>query len=501
MYGLRPATSLTGALDRGTAADLYRVMRAYYESNNLYDALADLLRRQGISREAIKPLRNPTYRVVEFYPSHLWPGTLPDALPIMADKKRVIEPIEQVWKWSNWGAQKQVAARQLALYGDFFIKVATTPAEAPQRVYLQMIEPEYVTDFDVDERGYVIYCRVDTPRRRRRADGSNEPYIHTEEWSRDENRFRVWEHQQSATVEIDQLGTPTVDVPITSFGIDFVPISHAKFADIGDLRGQPAILPSLDKIDEANRSVTRLHQQLWRHNDVTWALNGGVDGSGKPLPPPLVSGSDATTNENGYITFGEEQFVALPGNTELKSLVPDLNYAAALSILQDHMGELEQDLPELAWYRMRDNDLSGRAVRLLLAPAIARLEEARGNAEAALVRADEMALTIGKYHRLFRDSIGAYDRGDFEHAFEKRDVLPDDALERAQEQLANGTALKAYVEAGMSMEMAVQEVLGWTPEKAAQFSVENLAAKDREAPEPEPMPVVVQPETVPAERL
>jgi hypothetical protein len=53
--------------------------------------------------------------------------------------------------------------------------------------------------------------------------------------------------------------------------------------------------------------------------------------------------------------------------------VPNINYEAALHVLQDHMIELEQDLPELVLYRMRDGrDLSGRAVRLMLAPAIKR---------------------------------------------------------------------------------------------------------------------------------
>jgi hypothetical protein len=85
------------------------------------------------------------------------------------------------------------------------------------------------------------------------------------------------------------------------------------------------------------------------------------------------------------------------GNTTLKQLVPNINYEAALHVLQDHMIELEGDLPELVLYRMSDGrDLSGRAVRLMLQPAIKRVEEARGNAESALMRADQMALTMGQ---------------------------------------------------------------------------------------------------------
>lgn len=455
------------------------MLRAYYQNNALYDVLADMLRRQAVWREQLKGLRNPAFRVTEFYASHTWPGALPQALPIVADRKSIIKPIQQVWKWSNWISTKQVAARHQALYGDMFLKVCTTPAN--DRVYIQVLEPEHVTEFDADERDFLTYVRLDVPQTRRLTNGRNETFTHTEVWDATEGTFRVWEHSYGVTSDIDHLGNPTINKAIAEFGIDFVPISHAKFADIGEDRGMSALMPALDKIDEANRQATRLNQMLFRHNNVVWALNGGLDASKRPLPAPRINATDGVNDsDDGTITFGDEQMLALPGNTELKQLVPDLKYEDALKILQDHMRELSQDLPELVWFGLGDQgQLSGRAVRLLLGPAIARLEEARGNAEAALVRADQMALTLGKVHNLFR-GLGSFERGDFEHSFEPRDVLPTDSLERAQTQQAEGLALKAYVEAGMSVELAVQEVLGWTPERAAQFTIDNLAAIQRE---------------------
>jgi type VI protein secretion system component VasF len=58
--------------------------------------------------------------------------------------------------------------------------------------------------------------------------------------------------------------------------------------------------------------------------------------------------------------------------------------------------------------------------------------------------------------------------------------MASDDLERAQAQLADGNALKAYVEAGMPLEIAVQEVWGWSEERAAQFTMDRLAAIQRE---------------------
>jgi hypothetical protein len=486
LYGARPAQGVMpiGRPRTIQAVELYRILRAYYKSNALYDVLQDLLRRQGVWREGMKPLRNPTYRVVEFHAGHLWPGTAPGCLPIMADNSRIVGPIQQVWQWSNWSGNKQVAARHLALYGDQFIKVSQTDDQ--QRVFFQVIEPEHVTDFDADERDFLTYVRFDVPMQRRNQDGSTTAYLHTEEWSKQNNRFRVWEstaaYSTFEVTDVAQLGQPKTDMAIDQMGITFVPVVHAKFADIGEDRGMGAVVPALDKIDEANRQATRLAQLLFRNNNVTWALSaGGNDASGRPLPPPQIKQTDGTTDDDGTLTLGDDRMLKLPGTTTLTSLVPNIRYEDALHILQDQMVELEQDMPELILYRISEmgSNLSGRAVRMMLAPAIARLEEARGNAENALVRADQMALTMGTNAGLWED-VGTFENGDFDHGFEERDVLPNDELERAQAQQADGTALASYVSAGIPIEMAVQEVFGWTPERAAQFTQDRLAAIARE---------------------
>lgn len=485
LYGMRPAQALPpiGRLHTIRAAEMYRILRAYYFSNGMFDLIEDVLRRQGVGKEALKPLKNPAYRAVEFHAAHMWPGALPAALPIMADRDEIIKPIEQVWQWSNWASGKQVGARHSALYGDMFLKVAQTKDR--RRVFIQTIEPEHVTDFDTDERGFITYCRFDVPMLRRDPNGGRtEPYLHTEEWSKQTGMFRVWESESAFTsfqiTDASMLGEPKTNMPIEEMGIDFVPVVHAKFMDIGEDRGMGCFVPALDKIDEACRQATRLNQMLFRNLGGTWALrSNSVDGSGRPMPPPRINDTDGTTDDDGTITLGDDKMVKLPGLSELMSLVPNIDYGAALNILKDHMLELEQDLPELVMYRISESgNLSGRAVRLMLAPAISRLTEARGNAESALIRANQMALTMGANANLW--DVGTFEGGDFEHGFEERDVLPNDELERAQAQQADGAALSAYVSAGMPLEVAVQEVWGWTPERAAQFTIDRLAAIQRE---------------------
>jgi hypothetical protein len=85
------------------------------------------------------------------------------------------------------------------------------------------------------------------------------------------------------------------------------------------------------------------------------------------------------------------------------------------------------------------------ALKTLLGPAIARVLEARGNAEPALVRANQMALTIAAIHGLegFRD-LGTFENGDFEHTFAERDVIPMSAKEKAE-------TVKADIDAGLPL--------------------------------------------------
>jgi len=435
--------------------DMYRLLWAYYENNDLYARLRSELAYIALDDASIKALQNPAMRAVEFYPAKLWPGNLPDALPITTENERIVAPIQQIWTWSNWAARKQVFARYLACLGDGLLKVAQTGAGGARRVYLQVLDPRTLTEFEEEERGYLTYIRLDVPLVKRDAEGKAAAWLRTEVWDKGPGTYRVWEHQQTAGAALDQLGPPTITRQLAEFGIDFIPIVHAKFRDVGALRGVGCFTMALDKIDEINRMVTRLHQMLFRHNRALWALQANAaDATGRPLPAPIMP-----KDSNNEVELGNDMFLSLPGHSSLTPIVPDIRYEEALHILQDYMLEVEKDLPELAYYRLRQmGELSGRAVKLLLSDAVDRALEARGNAEAALVRADEMALTIGVRAELFRD-IGTYEAGDLAHTFSKREIFPLTESEMA-------TAALEYTRAGVPLPLACQRV-GWDEQAVA----------------------------------
>lgn len=432
----RLITGSLGLLYDEQPREMYELLRYYYYNNGLYDALRAGLYQIGAEDESLRPLRNPANRVVEFYAAKLWPGALPGALGISAQNERIEEPLRRVWRWSNFGARKQVWARWQALYGDVFVKVASDAAAG--RVWYQLIDPRYVTDFSVDNRSYLRYVQIDIPRGEQ---------THTEIWDADAGMARFWTaHTLGAGASVEALGTPDRAMPLEEMGIDFVPIVHIKHRDVGDRRGAGAFQLALDQIDEANRMATRLHRMLFRHNKNLWVLRANsVDKSGRPMPPPRV-GTDGTDT----LEVGDDSVIRLPGNSQLDSMVPQIDYDAALSVLNAHVLELENELPELRYYRLQEGgELSGRAVRLMLSAAIDRLEEARGNALDGLARAGAMALTLGQAAGLWGRDVGRYDAGDFVHTYTAADPFPISALEQSE-------MVRNYTQAGVPLVAALR---------------------------------------------
>lgn len=420
-------------------AEFYRLLWAYYWNNGLYDELR--LMGYHLNDAKLRSLRNPAFRTVEFYAGNIWPGRLPEALPLRAENERLQPAIEQLWGWSNWSARKQVQVRWAGVTGDAYIRVSQ-PEDGSKRVFLQLIDPQFVTDKSADERGYLTYCRIDVPQQERVGD-KTKPYTHTEVWDRE--RRRTWRHTKSTGTTVEQLGAPDTEIPLAAWGIDFVPVVHIQHLDAGDTYGAGAYVHALDKVDEVNRQVSRLHQMIFRHNKPTWALEANMmSADGRPMPAPRIG-----TDNGETVDLGDETMYRLPGMAKLASLVPALDYKSHLDAIEAQLVEIRADLPELEYYSLRDApELSGRAIRLLMAPALARVVEVRGNHEDALIRAQMMALSIGRSLGAWQAAgipdPGDYQRGDYAHAFLPREVVPfsrQEIAELTQQEVGSGLPL------------------------------------------------------------
>ena len=433
---------------------VYELMEAFYKSNGLYTNTQAQMFAAGLWYPGMKPLRNPAYRACRFYSKKLWPGgDVQEALPIAeGPSKNVIDAIWKVWEQSNWAAMKQVFALWLPLYGDVFIQVGmeneNTPSATPKVVF-GLPNPKTVIEFDTDARGIVTYCRIDTEAQRRESDDLVD-YTLTEVWDLDAG-YRVWEHEREAGSDLGQLGNADADRSRTlqDLGVDFIPIVHCKFIDEGDSNGVACLMPVLDKVNELNAMMTRMCELLALYNKPTTVLGRtGTNKQGQPLPPVTLRDDDGNKLSNSEDLNIPNDFVwRLPGDVTVQHLVPPINYPAFMAAIEALYAEIRRDLPELAYSDVMEAGMeSGVARRYKLADTIDKCAEVRGNAERALIRANQMALTIGQAHGVF-SGLGDYHNGDFDHAFVERDILPQTDLERAQ-------SCKTWVEAGVPLHMA-----------------------------------------------
>lgn len=461
-------------------ASLYGLLKTLYLSTGAYDDLAQARVILGRQTPQMKAIRNPIPAVVGFFGSKTWP----EPLEIVTKQKVIVDPIKTVWRWSNWRANRRTFARWLALYGEAWIKVQAD--QTAGRVWFEMLEPTYVTDFAEDARGYVTYVRVDIPKQVEDGSGYKQ-MTHTEVWDSDEQTYRRWETEGDACArQIKDLGTPVVEVPFSVFSIDFVPFVRTTFSDIGTRRGIGAVQLALEAIFEADLSATNLHAMIYQDGDGVWvAKAAGLDANQRPLQALRVANAEPTfdalgrqtsngtgTQSDGSVSVGKRSFWRLPGGYELQSVVPNIQYEAALAILKDHDEHLERLMPALAYARiseMSGADLSGRAIRFKLTPAIDQITDVRATALEKLAQADAMALTLGQVNGIPGfDGVGSFDDGDFEHEFEDQEVIPIGEFEEAQAEALNAQAYGAWRTAGLPDIEALQRA-GYTKQEAARI--------------------------------
>ncbi len=446
-----------------------------YDYNNLYNALYALYNNDEavIDDDTTRRLRTVVNRSVEFFAAKMLPGK---EIKVTTESPDVQTAIEDVIKSSNIGNNKPAMIRGFALYGDSFIRVRGDK----ESLYIEDISPFFVTDFEEDTRGFLTYLRIDIPTL---ADDDT-PVNYTEEWDGEIRTFRSWLAATSRTTPIDQLGQPSKVMAFSELGIDFIPVVHTKFKDNGDPRGQGCVYHALDKIYEANRVATRLHDLLFAFGEPVFVASANdKDSQGRPLPPPRVS-TDSTSapvpsgsSITGVISQIFGRLISLPGLSTITSLIPNIDYADALLILNAQMEEIEKDLPELRWYSLSPTERtasSGTALKTLLGAAVDRATEARNNFMSSLSRAFEMALTIGIYNGVFPATLGTFDSGDFDHELQVDSAWGESVDEKA-------ATMKSLVDAGMPAKSAAR-LAGFTEEQITEAFPAGVGETPNTAP-------------------
>lgn len=432
----------------------------------------------------VEGYRSVTRGIVEFYVKVLFTGRIENAHPFDVDpdvhnatnlQARAIDILHA----SNWIENKTLWKRLTAMLGDGWLQAAIkrNSAGTPVTPYLAVVDAQYVTSFIVDESGFVTYIRLDRPVQIEQG-SSLVTGLNTEVWNKHENSFKVWESTHNKrTTPISQLRGQKTDKPmLETFGIDFVPYVQSKFLHDGGDRGVPAAFATLLKSAEGSRMATELHEKLFQYNQPDIQIVGSSQaGDGFTLSANDIDWSQPMErNVAGY-----RRVATPPVGHEIKPITSTVNYQAHMDAIEAHMNSLQKtDAPELAYYDRNESNQPGVALRIKLIPAIKAAEEVRSNMESGLIRAIQMALTLGQVNGIDGYSerdIGTFKGKDFRFTFTETDILPMSEQERAELWNTQADAGLKLLQLGFSPAFIQREVFGLTAEQIKEIEQEMPA--------------------------
>lgn len=385
-----------------TRASRYEVLWGFY-LNDIYDEavndLAAVYKAQEGLYTGIVGLYNPVSRLVDFYVSKVAGGALAhQALPLMADAATAAH-IRQIWAWSDWQVKKALWVRYAASLGDCVLQMTTPPGQVRMEVH----HPGELIEADFERDGSITYAVLQYAATERDTQtGISRTYTYkqvvTPQWFQTYKDGSPWDYAQGVA------GGKAGGVWEWENPYGFVPLVLTRHKEIGQTWGACCFHHVIDKIDDVNDLASHLGAQIRKAVHPQWVSYGTKAGSGMERSDKLWH----HPNPQGKV----------------EALVEEIDIAAVTAEIQQRLSEIEKDCPELKAGRVGDNarDVSGRAVALLAGDVVDRVTEARALYDAALVKAQTMALEMGAVD-------GLWSRQDFTHEIGERPIFPPDEVE------------------------------------------------------------------------
>jgi hypothetical protein len=468
--------------DWGDVHAAYSLLWAYYD-NALFDRTASLgnasvwaaYKSTYSLYRNIRMIYNPTRRLVDFYAGQVYAGVLsssgddlpdgvPSAVPLAQDTpQRMKDAIGQLWQWSNWQARKSVFVRYGSALGSVLVEVTDDTERG--KVSLGVCWPGFVSGLTLDAAGNVKSYTLEYP-----AFDAQRQQVYIFRKEVDSDAFRYFRDQQP----FDYQGLGSV-VP-NPYG--FVPAVWVKHADTGSDIGSPAIAGSLGKIDELNNLVSHAHDQI--HKVIGSPLVMWTDGSLQNLFSAQKRGQ---TSEFAEPTGDQESVLMLkgPAGGRVDSLAGALSLSDTLVYMKELLGEIEQDHPELVFYRelRAMSQVTGPAASRLVGDVASRVSEAAANYDQQSIKLFQMAVAIGgmrassgdwgsalnrQQEKFIGFDLDSYQAGDLDMTIAPRSVLVPTHLEKMLEKQAMWTGVGLAVRSGVPLTIALEDE-GWTEEE------------------------------------
>jgi hypothetical protein len=401
--------------------DEYRARIGRYDfarmcySNRQYENIANFAPTYKKDHELYKKIRgiyNPTARLIDLYVSKVYGGQLnmenasTGAIPIVQASDEFIEALIQLWRWSNWGTAKSLYVRNGALLGDTVIKIVDDRERG--KVRMEVVDPAKVADVQIDDVGNVKDIWFAYPCQ---DEGTQQVYTKSEHITQE--TISTYKNNVPFAYYTDADGNPTAEWD-NEYG--FVPVVLSGHKDMGLTWKANAFHHAIGKIDELNDSASIVNDQIRKSVNVMWYATGTRGSS-------TLKTANNEHKDEVPIIYGDK-------DSTLTAMVANLDLTSALQNIQNMLEEVERDMPELALSRLRQQggNLTAPGVRTAYSDAIGRITEARGNYDDALVRAQQMAVSIGGYNRypgFLPFDLRSYELGDLDHYIAERPVIED----------------------------------------------------------------------------
>lgn len=505
-------------LDEGDFADFearklrYALMWAFFENTayrNVHSWAGTYRRQYGLYRY-VRGIYNPAYRLSTFWQMHLMGGLLddeagdgdgePSALPILTENEALRPMIANLWQVSNWQVKKDVYTLLGAMWGDIGLEVVDDTERG--MVYLRVVKPSLLKDVQKDHRGHVKGYTLEEERAH--PDHPNRIVTYREECSREGQAvvYRTFLNDAPYAWQEDDRGQRVAEWT-QPWG--FVPLAVVQHIDVGLEWGWGEMHAGRSKFHEVDDLASKLSDQVRKAVDAKWFFSG-VD---KPGSTPRFQSRDQETYQTSSSAVdrpepGREEIGALygPEGARAEALVYPLNIADTLKYVNDLLSELERDYPELQmdiW--TAGGDASGRALRVARQRTEAKVRQRRVAYDDALVRAQQMALSIGGwrgYEGYSGVDLESYGRGDLDHTIGRRPVFAADPLDDIEVTREFYLASKEAVAAGVPLRFFLEDQ-GWSEDRLERFDeAQEVATYGGQAPsppwQPEEEPVEEEPE-------
>lgn len=444
----------------------YEVNWAYYENtaySRIHQWTASMRAEFGMYRYT-RHIYNPAFSIGDFYATYLLGGRLDmtddeaqdaGALPILTDNAAVRAAVARLWKTSNWQIEKDVLSLLGAVKGDACIMVYDDPDK--QMTWMQVVDPAEIVNLELDQRGNVrgyLRQQMRTDPRPGAIPGSTVWY--REEAIRDDsggvvyrtflNDFEyAWNEEQGSTWVAD-------------YGfIPMVWIAHNK-VKAGPGYGWGEAHVGYSKIREIDDLASKLSDQIRKGVDPVWLMSG-VDA---PDSTPKFDAQGRPVRRDDMRT------IYAPTGAAAQALIASVDIGGALAAIAGINEQLERDYPEIKLMILRGvGTTSGEALRTAQEPVVAKVEKRRTPYDWGIVRAQQMAMSIGGmngYPGYEAFDAGSYERGDLNHDIGSRPVFGTAADARATHDAAVFAAAKAAMSIGIDPLIYLRDA-GWSEDR------------------------------------